>query len=79
MNASTRQQTQLDKKNEWDAGFETVHDGTFHCSASGNSIASECVKGETMKLNPSAAIAQLGERQTEDLKVPGSIPGLGIP
>ena len=26
-----------------------------------------------------AAIAQLGERQTEDLKVPGSIPGLGIP
>ena len=27
----------------------------------------------------SAAIAQLGERQTEDLKVPGSIPGLGMP
>ena len=26
-----------------------------------------------------AAIAQLGERQTEELKVPGSIPGLGIP
>ena len=26
---------------------------------------------------PEAAIAQLGERQTEDLKVPGSIPGLG--
>ena len=25
-----------------------------------------------------AAIAQLGERQTENLKVPGSIPGLGI-
>ena len=25
-----------------------------------------------------AAIAQLGERQTEDLKVPGSITGLGI-
>ena len=25
-----------------------------------------------------AAIAQLGERQTEDLKVPGSTPGLGI-
>ena len=24
-----------------------------------------------------AAIAQLGERQTEDLKVPGAIPGLG--
>jgi hypothetical protein len=27
---------------------------------------------------PWAAIAQLGERQTEDLKVPGLIPGLGI-
>ena len=27
---------------------------------------------------PAAEIAQLGERQTEDLKVPGSIPGLGI-
>ena len=27
--------------------------------------------------NDRAAIAQLGERQTEDLKVPGSIPGLG--
>ena len=26
----------------------------------------------------SAEIAQLGERQTEDLKVPGSIPGFGI-
>ena len=25
-----------------------------------------------------AAIAQLGERHTEDLKVPGSIPGLGM-
>ena len=25
-----------------------------------------------------AAVAQLGDRQTEDLKVPGSIPGLGI-
>ena len=25
-----------------------------------------------------AAIAQLGERQTEDQKVPGSIPGLGM-
>ena len=25
-----------------------------------------------------AAVAQLGERQTEDLKVPGSIPGGGI-
>ena len=30
------------------------------------------------KKKSSAAIAQLGERQTEDLKVPGSIPGLGM-
>ena len=28
-------------------------------------------------LTSQAAIAQLGERQTEDLEVPGSIPGLG--
>ena len=28
--------------------------------------------------NISAAIAQLGERQTEDLKVPGTIPGVGM-
>jgi hypothetical protein len=31
----------------------------------------------TARNNVEAAIAQLGERQTEDLKVPGSIPGLG--
>ena len=33
----------------------------------------------TRSLRPThlAAIAQLGERQTEDLEVPGSIPGLG--
>ena len=29
-------------------------------------------------INSIATIAQLGERQTEDLKVPGSIPGGGI-
>jgi hypothetical protein len=28
--------------------------------------------------NQQAEIAQLGERQTEDLEVPGSIPGFGI-
>ena len=27
---------------------------------------------------PQASIAQSGERQTEDLKVPGSIPGRGV-
>ena len=30
------------------------------------------------KTRTCAAIAQLGERQTEDLKVPGSIPGRGF-
>ena len=30
------------------------------------------------QLSQHAVIAQLGERQTEDLKVPGSIPGRGI-
>ena len=34
-------------------------------------------KQKKSKIWPEAAIAQLGERQTEDLKVPGSIPGLG--
>ena len=33
---------------------------------------------EVLDDSASAAIAQLGERQTEDLKVPGSIPDLGI-
>ena len=33
---------------------------------------------DTLRRTHQAAIAQLGERQTEDLKVPGSIPGLGI-
>ena len=30
------------------------------------------------RISVQAALAQLGERQTEDLKVPGSIPGGGI-
>ena len=34
--------------------------------------------GEGEVVSATVAIAQLGERQTEDLKVPGSIPGLGI-
>ena len=36
------------------------------------------IRGACSSLPPQAAIAQLGERQTEDLKVRGSIPGLGI-
>ena len=47
-------------------------------------LSSASKKGLTMTtsslrgMSYQAAIAQLGERQTEDLKVPGSIPGLGI-
>ncbi len=41
-------------------------------NAAGASLRASCACVAT------AAIAQLGERQTEDLKVPGSIPGLGI-
>ena len=33
--------------------------------------------GSSAVASPTVAIAQLGERQTEDLKVPGSIPGVG--
>ena len=38
-----------------------------------------CVAGDAVAAASSveAALAQLGERQTEDLKVPGSIPGGG--
>ena len=44
--------------------------GAFSMHDGGCAIASA--------LDLTAAIAQLGERQTEDLKVPGSIPGLSI-
>ena len=36
------------------------------------------VNVKRIRIEDMAAIAQLGERRTEDLKVPGSIPGLGI-
>ena len=44
----------------------------FHINFDGNA------KNMTPVSSRHAEIAQLGERQTEDLKVPGSIPGLGI-
>ena len=43
------------------------------CGEAAASLLTSC-----SKLMTAAAIAQLGERQTEDLKVPGSIPGLGM-
>ena len=44
------------------------------------SVPSSCAtrKGAGPKSPSAAPIAQLGERQTEDLKIPGSIPGLGM-
>ena len=36
------------------------------------------LKSNLATIDPPAAIAQLGERQTEDLTVPGSIPGLSM-
>ena len=38
-------------------------------------LSTELIAGRS--LDRSSAIAQLGERQTEDLEVPGSIPGRG--
>ena len=42
------------------------------------SCMQDVLASPTRLTETTAAIAQLGERQTEDLKVPGSIPGLGI-
>ena len=54
----------------------------FRCSTAPDSCVSALLCIDTVTLQQPkficAAIAQLGERQTEDLKVPGSIPGLGI-
>ena len=41
-------------------------------------IHNKYVRSVTKSTSERAAVAQLGERQTEDLKVPGSIPGGGI-
>ena len=43
----------------------------------GYSVYNETLKKKSQILEYGAEIAQLGERQTEDLKVPGSIPGFG--
>ena len=40
-------------------------------------VKSEMSHMDWLTSQSQAAIAQFGERQTEDLKVPGSIPGLG--
>ena len=46
--------------------------------ASVRSIHIRSIYREEVDAQVRAVIAQLGERQTEDLKVPGSIPGHGI-
>ena len=42
------------------------------------SRAQTAFKQQEAAQSSAAGIAQLGERQTEDLKVPGSIPGFGM-
>lgn len=52
------------------------HSGKVSCSEKARN-ASAIATAPCTQIDMHAAIAQLGERQTEDLKVPGSIPGLG--
>ena len=47
-----------------------------HISSAASTVGNR--SGSVLVLTSMAAIAQLGERQTEDLKVPGWIPGLGF-
>ena len=65
---------QLDKASDYESedwGFKSLQ-GYFFCFE----IKILCGRG-LCRASVFADIAQLGERQTEDLKVPGSIPGVG--
>ena len=64
--------------------------GVFSVASAGNALGKsgssshraaegkQCSMSLAEEERSTAAIAQLGERQTEDLEVPGSIPGYGI-
>ena len=54
---------------------DSCHNGPWFCY---DICASELLPITIISSLTSADIAQLGERKTEDLKVPGSIPGVGI-
>ena len=66
---------QLDKASDYESedwGFKSLQEYFFCCICF-------LFEGSVVPRGVSFAdIAQLGERQTEDLKVPGSIPGVGI-
>ena len=66
---------QLDKASDYESedwGFKSLQEYFFCCIRF-------LFEGSVVPRGVSFAdIAQLGERQTEDLKVPGSIPGVGI-
>ena len=59
---------------EWSSGRMAPCHGVGPGSIPGSRIFPQDCPGTLAQ----AALAQLGERQTEDLKVPGSIPGGGI-
>ena len=67
---------QLDKASDYESedwGFKSLQ-GYFFIFL--NLVCGRCCIYSAVRTL--ADIAQLGERQTEDLKVPGSIPGVGI-
>ena len=67
---------QLDKASDYESedwGFKSLQ-GYFFIFL--NLVCGRCCIHSAVRTL--ADIAQLGERQTEDLKVPGSIPGVGI-
>ena len=67
---------QLDKASDYESedwGFKSLQGYVFFFSFV--DYVQSCNRRRAHRF---ADIAQLGERQTEDLKVPGSIPGVGI-
>ena len=58
-------------------GFGGVGDGWV--APSRRCVLSSFIVRSMTPISNIADLAQLGERQTEDLKVPGSIPGVGTP
>lgn len=50
---------------------------SFHTFFKSFSYISSIIKKNVLEISK-APVAQLGEHKTEDLRVPGSIPGLGI-
>ena len=76
------------EKAAWPSGLRRQLQALVRKGASSNlaAVTTFCITNTKLEIRSrrnlliavEAAIAQLGERQTEDLEVPGSIPGLGI-